>query len=70
MSQYLLRFEWGCDVGDLECEMTSISHDLEGMIITSSFHHSDWVSIISHADRHYFRVSTAITFSPIPLNEL
>ena len=40
------------------------------MIITSSFHDSDWISIISDADRHYFRVRTAITLSPMPLNEL
>ena len=63
-------FEWGCDVGDLECEMTWISRDMEGMIITCGFHDSDWISIISDADRHYFRVSTAITLSPMPLNEL
>ena len=63
-------FEWGCDVGDLKCEMTWFSSDLEGMIITSSFHHSDWISIISDADRHYFRVSTAIRLFPMPLNEL
>ena len=41
-----------------------------GMIITSSFHDSDWISIISDAGRHYFRVRTAITLSPMPLNEL
>ena len=62
--------EWGCDAGDLECEMAWISGDLEGMIITSSFHDSDWISIISDADRHYFRVRTAITLSRMPLNEL
>ena len=41
-----------------------------GMIICCCFHDSDWISIISDADRHYFRVSTAITLSPMPLNEL
>ena len=50
--------------------MTWISSDLEGMIITSSFHDSDWISIISDADRHYFRVSTVITLSQMTLNEL
>ena len=50
--------------------MTWISGDLMGMVITSSFHDSDWISIISDADRHYFRVRTAITLSPMPLNEL
>ena len=50
--------------------MTSITGDLEGMIITSSFHNSDWISIISHTDRHHFRVRTAITLSQMPLNEL
>ena len=63
-------FEWGCDVGDLEWEMMLISSDLKGMIITCGFHDSDWISIISDADRHYFRVSTAIMLSPMPLNEL
>ena len=48
-------------MGDLECETVWISRDVEGMIITSSFHNSDWISIISDADRHYFRVRTAIT---------
>ena len=62
-------FEWGCDRGDLECEVVWISGDLEGMISTSSFHDSDWISIISDADRHYFRVSTAITLSRMTLNE-
>ena len=57
-------------MGDLWCCLAWISGDLEGMIITSSFHDSDWISIISDADRHYFRVSTAITLSPMPLNEL
>ena len=52
------------------CNITWIPYDLEGMIITSSFHDSDWISIISDADRHYFRVSTVITLSRIPLNEL
>ena len=41
-----------------------------GMIICCRFHDSDWISIISDADRHYFRVRTAITLSPMPLNEL
>ena len=50
--------------------MVWISSDLEGMIITSSFHDSDCISIISDADRHYFRVRTAITLSRMPLNEL
>ena len=57
-------------MGDLECEMVWISRDLEGMIITSSFHNSDWISIISDADRHYFRVRTAITLSQMLLDEL
>ena len=52
------------------CNMALISSDMEGMIITSSFHDSDWISIISDADRHYFRVRTAITLSRMPLNEL
>ena len=43
--------------------------DLEGMIITSSFHDSDWISISSYACR-CFRVSTAIMLSRMPLNEL
>ena len=68
--QIWFSLEWGCDVGDLECEMAWISRDMEGVIITSSFHDSDWISIISDADRHCFRVSTAITLSPMPLNEL
>ena len=50
--------------------MVWISRDVEGMIITSSFHDSDWISIISDVDRHYFHIHTAITLSPIPLNEL
>ena len=41
-----------------------------GMIICCCFHDSDWISIISDADRHYFRVRTAITLSRMPLNEL
>ena len=41
--------------------MVWITYDLDGMIITSSFHDSDWISIISDDHRHYFRVSTAIT---------
>ena len=63
-------FEWGCDVGDLACVLAWISGDLEGMIITCGFHDSHWISIISDAGRHYFRVRTAITLSPMPLNEL
>ena len=51
-------------------EMIWITGDLEGMIIAFSFHDSDWISIISDADRHYFRVRTAITLSQMPLNEL
>ena len=65
-----LSFEWGCDMGDLWCCLAWITGDLKGMIITSSFHDSDWISIISDADRHYFRVRTAITLSRMPLNEL
>ena len=57
-------------MGDLECETVWISRDVEGMLITSSFHNSVWISIISDADRHYFRVRTAITLSRMPLNEL
>ena len=57
-------------MGDLECEMVRISRDVKGMIITSSFHDSDWISIISDAGRHYLRVSTAIALSRVPLNEL
>ena len=68
--QFRFSLECGCDVGDLECKMVWISRDVEGMIITSSFHDSDWISIISDADRHYFCVRTAITLSPMPLNEL
>ena len=41
-----------------------------GMIICCRFHDSDWISIISNAGRHYFRVRTAITLSRMPLNEL
>ena len=52
------------------CNITWIPYDLEGMIICCRFLDSDWISIISDADRHYFRVSTAITLSPMPLNEL
>ena len=70
MIRFGFSLEWGCDMGDLECVLVWISRDLEGMIITSSFYHSDWISIISDADRHYFRVRTAITLSQIPLNEL
>ena len=68
--QFWFSFEWGCDVGDLECEMVRISRDVKGMIITCGFHDSDWISIISDADRHYFRVRTPIALSPMPLNEL
>ena len=68
--QFWFSLEWGCDVSDLECKMTSIKGDVEGMIITCGFHDSDWISIISDADRHYFRVRTAITLSRMPLNEL
>ena len=70
MFWFWFSFEWECDVGNLLYEMTLITGDTEGMIITSSFHDSDWISIISDADRHYFRVRTAITLSPMPLNEL
>ena len=41
-----------------------------GMIVCCRFHDSDWISIISDAGRHYFRVSTAITLPRMPLNEL
>ena len=68
--QIWFSLEWGCDVGDLKCEMVWISRDMEGMIICCRFHDSDWISIISDAGRHYFRVRTAITLSPMPLNEL
>ena len=68
--QIWFSLEWGCDVGDLECEMVRITGDVKGMIITCGFHDSDWISIISHAYRHYFRVRTAITLSRMPLNEL
>ena len=68
--QFWFSLEWGCDVSDLECKMTSIKGDVEGMIITSSFHDSEWISIISDTDRHYSRVRTAITLSRMPLNEL
>ena len=68
--QFGFSLEWGCDVGDLECKMVWIAGDTEGMIITCGFHDSDWISIISDADRHNFRVRTAITLSPMPLNEL
>ena len=70
MNWFWFSLEWGCDVGDLECKTTLIIGDTEGMIITSCFHDSDWISIISDAGRHYFRVRTAITLSPMPLNEL
>ena len=50
-------------MSDLGYEMVWISSDVEGMIITSSFHDSDWISIISDASRHYLRVRTAITLS-------
>ena len=57
-------------MSDLEREMMWISSDVKGMIITSSFSDSDWISIISDVHRHYFRVRTAITLSRMPLNEL
>ena len=57
-------------MGDLKREMVWISDDVEGMIITSSFHNFHWISIISDASRHYLRVRTAITLSRMPLNEL
>ena len=57
-------------MGYLECETTLIIGDTEGMIITCAFHNSDWISIISYAGRHYFRVRTAIMLSRMPLNEL
>ena len=69
MIQFGFSLEWGCDVGDLECEVVWIRGDVEGMITTSSFHDSDWSSIISDACR-CFRVRTAITLSRMPLNEL
>ena len=56
-------------MGDSGYEMVWITGDVEGMIITSSFHHSHWISIISNAGR-CFHVRTAITLSPMPLNEL
>ena len=68
--QFWFSLKWGCDVGDLECKMMLIAGDTEGMIITCGFHDSDWISIISDADRHYFRVRTPITLSRMPLNEL
>ena len=68
--QFGFSFEWGCDVGDLECEVVLISGDVEGMIICCCFHDSDWSSIISDADRHYLRVSTAIRLSQMPPDEL
>ena len=49
--------------------MVRITGDVEGMIICCRFHHSDWISIISDADSHCLRVHTAITLSPMPLNE-
>ena len=39
-------------MGDLQRGLVWISGDLEGMIITSSFHDSDWISNISDGDRH------------------
>ena len=57
-------------MGYLECETTLIIGDTEGMIITCAFHNSDWISIISYAGRHYFRVRTAIMLSRMPLTEL
>ena len=70
MLRFWFSLEWGCVVGDLECEMVWITGDVEEMIITSSFSDSDWISIISDVHRHYFRVRTAITLSRMPLNEL
>ena len=46
-----------------------ISNDLEGIIIASIVHDFDRISIISDAYHPYFRVSTAITLSRMPLNE-
>ena len=57
-------------MGDLQRVLMCISSDMEGMIITSSFHDSDWISIISDACYPYFRVHTTITLSPMPLNEI
>ena len=57
-------------MGDLQHGLAWLSSNMDGMIICCCFHDSDWISIISDADRHYFRVSTAITLSPMPLNEL
>ena len=68
--QIWFSLEWGYDVGDLGCETVWITDDVEGMIITHSFHHSHWISIISHVDRHYFCVRTAIMLSRMLLNEL
>ena len=68
--QFWFSLEWGCDVGDLECGLARISRDVEGMIIACDLHHSDWISTISHAHRHYLRVSTAITLSRMTLKEL
>ena len=68
--QFWFSLEWGCDVSDLECKMTSIKGDVEGMIITCGFHDSDWISIISYDYHHYVRVSTAMKLSQTPLNKL
>ena len=67
--QFGFSLEWGCDVGDLECEVVWIRGDVEGMIICCCFHDSDWVFIISDACR-CFRVSTAITLSRMMMSEL
>ena len=59
----------------MRCEWFAACFDADfrrfgGMIICCRFHDSDWISIISDADRHYFLVSTPITLSPMPLNDL
>ena len=41
-----------------------------GMITGCCFFDSNWISIISDADRHYFRVRTAITLSQMTINEI
>ena len=38
---FWFSLEWGCDVDDSGYEIVWISRDVEGMIITSSFHDSD-----------------------------
>ena len=57
-------------MSDLECKMVWITGDFWGMTITCTVHDSDWISIFSDADRHYFRVRTAITLSRMALNGL